>query len=66
MALAMQVGEVRVAEDADFDKLKNMCQCHDEWHQDYNKHGVTVWSKRNDVSDFKLMKVGTRPLALLN
>jgi len=53
----MQVGEVRVAEDADFEKLKNLCQCHDDWKQDYNKGTVSVWTKANDVSDFKMMKV---------
>ena len=53
----MQVGEVRVAEDADFAKLKNLCNCHDEWKQDYNKNGTTVWTKANDVSDFKMIKV---------
>jgi len=55
----MQVGEVRVAEDADFAKLKDLCTCHDGWRQDYNKNGTTVWTKANDVSDFKLIKVRT-------
>lgn len=53
----MQVGEVRVAEDADFEKLKHMCTCNDDWKQEINKNGVSVWTKFNDVSDFKLVKV---------
>jgi hypothetical protein len=55
----MEVGDVRIAEDADFQKVKDMCQCHDNWKQEYNKNGTTVWTKSNDVSDFKLVKVST-------
>ena len=53
----MQVGEVRVAEDADFRKLKDLCTCHDDWKQEYCKNGTTAWTKANDVSDFKMIKV---------
>jgi len=53
----MEVGEVRVAEDADFERLKQLCRCHDGWKQDYNKNNTTVWTKVNDVSDFKMIKV---------
>ena len=57
MSVPLEVGEVRIAEDADFQKVKDMCNCHDGWKQEYNKHGTTVWTKSNDVSDFKLVKV---------
>lgn len=53
----MQVGEVKCAEDVDFERLKQLCRCHDGWKQDYNKNSTTVCSKTNDVSDFKLIKV---------
>ena len=56
----MQIGDVRVAEEADFDRLRNLCQCHDDWRQDYNKNGTTVWTKTNDVSNFQMVKVGRR------
>lgn len=46
-----------MAEDADFTKLKQLCQCHDGWKQEYNRSGTTVWTKSNDVSDFKMIKV---------
>ena len=53
----MQVGEVKCAEDVDFERLKQLCRCQDGWKQDYNKHNTTVSSKSNDVSDFKVIKV---------
>jgi len=53
----MQVGEVRVAEDADFERLRGLCQEHDGWRQDYSKNTTTVWTKSNDESDFKMIKV---------
>lgn len=53
----MQVGEVRVAEDADFERLKDLCRCQDGWKEDYQKNGTTVWTKSNDISDFKMIKV---------
>lgn len=53
----MQVGEVRVAEDADFERLRNLCRCHDDWKVEYNKNTTTVWTKSNEVSDFRMIKV---------
>ena len=53
----MQVGEVKCAEDVDFERLKQLCRCQEGWKQDYNKHNTTVSSKSNDVSDFKVIKV---------
>ncbi|XP_033743458.1 START domain-containing protein 10-like [Pecten maximus] len=55
----MQVGEVRVAEDADFKRLKTLCDEKDGWKQEYNKNNTCVWTKNNDVSDFKIIKVRT-------
>ncbi len=53
----MQVGEVRVAEDADFERLRNLCRCHDDWKVEYNKNTTTVWTKSNEISDFRMIKV---------
>lgn len=53
----MQVGEVRVADDSDFNHLKELCCCHEGWNEVYNKKGTAVWTKTNDVSDFKMIKV---------
>lgn len=51
------LGEVRVADDEDFSRLKSLCQVHDDWKQVYSKNGVFVWTKTNDVSDFNIVKV---------
>lgn len=53
----MKIGEVRVADDADFSTLKSMCTVHDGWTLAYNKKAVHVWTKKNDVSSFKMVKV---------
>ncbi|XP_046563160.1 START domain-containing protein 10-like [Haliotis rubra] len=55
----MEIGEVRVAEDADFRKLKTMCDDHSDWKLEINKQSTTVWTKTNDVSNFKMVKVRT-------
>jgi hypothetical protein len=48
---------VRAAVDEDFDRVRALCECHDGWRQDYNKGGITVWTKSNDVSSFKMVKI---------
>jgi StAR-related lipid transfer protein 10 len=53
----MQVGEVRVAEDADFERLRDLCRCHDGWKVEYNKNTTTVWTKSNEISDFRMIKI---------
>ena len=56
----MQIGEVRVAEDADFEKLKSLCDINDGWKCEYKKGDISVYTKSNDVSDFKMFKVCTQ------
>lgn len=53
----MDVGEVRVAEDADFKRLKSLCDETDGWKQEYNKNNTTVSTKMNELSDFQMVKV---------
>lgn len=55
--IMQHLGEVKVADDSDFSRLKTLCQVHDEWKQVYNKNGVLVWTKTNDVSDFNMVKI---------
>lgn len=55
----MDVGEVRVAEDADFNRLKSLCDDTNGWKQEYNKNNTTVWTKINELSEFQMVKVRT-------
>ena len=41
----MRVGEVRVAEDADFSKLREMCHEEEEWDLKYGPSSTTKVSK---------------------
>jgi len=52
----MDVGKVTIATDDDFKRFKELCECHESWRQDYNKHVTTVWTKANDASDFRMVK----------
>lgn len=53
----MKLGEVRVADDSDFVKLRNLCENHNDWKVEYDKNHTTVWSRTSDLSDFKMIKV---------
>lgn len=55
--VAMDIGEVRVAEDADFNRLKSLCDDTNGWKQEYNKNNTTVWTKINELSEFQMVKV---------
>ena len=52
-----RIGEARIATDADFLHLKDLCEQHEEWNRDYNKKPTSVWTKSNSTSDFKMIKV---------
>ncbi|ESO09879.1 hypothetical protein HELRODRAFT_72797 [Helobdella robusta] len=53
----MLVGEVKIAEDADFTKLRNLCEIHEDWKVEYNKNNIMVWTKTTDLCDFKMLKL---------
>lgn len=53
----MEVGEVRIAEDRDFERLKNLIDSNDGWATDYNKSTIKVWSKATSQTAFKIVKV---------
>jgi len=55
--MAGYVGVVKIADDADYEWLRDQCQCHDGWRQDFSKNSTTVWTKSNDLSDFRLVKI---------
>lgn len=53
----MDVGVVRVAEDQDFERLKNLLEDHNGWKEEYNKNLTRVWSKSVIKTNFKMIKV---------
>ena len=52
-----KAGEVKIPEDSDFMSFKNMCNQNDDWKQEVNKNQTAVWTKANDLSNFKMVKV---------
>ena len=56
----MDVGEVRVAEDKDFDVLKIYLSRNDGWRLEYEKGSTAVWTRSPsniEGSDFKMIRV---------
>lgn len=53
----MDVGEVRIADDRDFECLKNLADKHDGWNVEYKKRDTTVWTKSTDQTLFKMIKL---------
>ena len=57
----MNVGEVRKAEEKDFQILKShLSSCDEEWTLEYEKKDVKVWTKlppKEQNTNFKLIKV---------
>ncbi|GAB1605056.1 START domain-containing protein 10-like isoform X1 [Argonauta hians] len=56
----MHVGEVRVADDEDFKKLKNLCEDDDGWKLEYHKNNTFTWTKHNEICHFKLVRVRSK------
>ncbi|XP_049940061.1 START domain-containing protein 10-like isoform X3 [Schistocerca serialis cubense] len=57
--LQMEVGVVKVADDLDFEKLKQLLDNHNGWKLDYSKDAVKVWTKSVVDTSFKMIKVWT-------
>ena len=57
MATTSKVGEVKIPEDADFRHFKSMCENHDGWEIAVKKSKTSVWTKANEQSSFKMVKV---------
>jgi len=56
----MQVGEVRVAEPSDFDKLYTLATelpTENGWELSIKKSHCSVYTKVNDISPFKMIRV---------
>ena len=57
MLSVLPVGEVRVAEDSDFRRLKTLCDESTDWKLEYEKNGTRISTKNNEISNFKILKV---------
>ncbi|KAL3269661.1 hypothetical protein HHI36_008722 [Cryptolaemus montrouzieri] len=56
----MKIGEVKIAEDSDFEVLKNLIDDHSNWKLAYEKAGHTkVWTQQTENCNFKMVKVQT-------
>ena len=53
----MDVGEVRVAEDKDFELLKIYLTRNDGWRLQYDKEETAVWTRPSEGSDFNMIRV---------
>lgn len=55
----MEIGEVRIAEDRDFEKLKNLIDVQDGWKLEYKKDPTLVWTKTTELTNIKIIKLKT-------
>ena len=53
----MEVGNVKIAEDKDFEKLKKLYDDNNDWRLDYNKPDLSVWTKTVPGISFRMVKV---------
>ena len=53
----MDVGEVRVAEDKDFELLNVYLSRNDGWRLEYDKESTAVWTRPSEGSDFNMIRV---------
>ena len=53
----MDVNEVRVAEDKDFEVLKIYLSRNDGWSLEYEQSKTSVWTRQACESDFKMIRV---------
>ena len=54
----MDLNEVRVAEDKDFEVLKIFLSRNDGWTLEYQQAKTSVWTRHTTESDFKMIRVG--------
>ncbi|KAK7097299.1 START domain-containing protein 10-like [Littorina saxatilis] len=55
--MTMPVGTVKIAEDSDFKRFKEVCDNNDGWKLEVDKQKTMVWTKANDLSDFNMVKI---------
>uniref|UniRef100_A0A0B7BBA9 START domain-containing protein 10 n=1 Tax=Arion vulgaris TaxID=1028688 RepID=A0A0B7BBA9_9EUPU len=57
--LKLTVGEVHIPEDSDFRYFKSLCVNTEGWNLEASKNQTTVWTKSNELSDFKMVKISS-------
>ena len=53
----MRLGEVRVAEDKDFEELVTLADRHDGWKAEFCNKSLNVWSRDTHSETSKMVKV---------
>ena len=53
----MRLGEVRVAEDKDFEELVALADQHDDWKVEFSNKSLNVWSRETHSDTSKMVKV---------
>ncbi|XP_011867735.1 PREDICTED: PCTP-like protein isoform X4 [Vollenhovia emeryi] len=59
-SVTMDIGLVKIAEDKDFEKLKQLYDDNNNWKLDYNKPDLSAWTKSVPGISFRMVKIRTR------
>ena len=52
----LKIGEVKIPEDEDFEFIKAFALEVKDWTLEYEKNSIKVWSRRNELSSFNIIK----------
>jgi len=52
-----KLGEVAIPCDDDYAFIKNLCLSDIDWKVEYSKNNIKVWTKKNDLSSFNMIRV---------
>jgi StAR-related lipid transfer protein 10 len=52
----LKIGEVKIPEDGDFEFIKSFALETKDWSLEYEKNTVKVWTRRNELSSFNIIK----------
>jgi hypothetical protein len=53
----LKLGEVKIPEDKDFEFIKSFALESKDWTVEFEKNNVKVWTRRNEVSSFNIIKI---------
>jgi len=63
--LTMEVGEIKIAEDSDFQHFRKIIDNHEDWEMNYSRDDTKVWTKSVPGIEFKMVKVSD-PITMHN